>query len=106
MLRSSTTLLMNHIDPVYTIADDEMQHLHRHHRNQAALFPAQTFFEVLSNQAAMPLTRPSKSCCRYNRTCSSVSQGGPMEPTRKPAHGLTSRTRIGGCFWSYVLECG
>ena len=40
MLRGSTTLIVHHIDPVHTVADHEVQYLHRHHRNQAALSPA------------------------------------------------------------------
>ena len=40
MLRSGTAFIMHHIDPVHTVADHEVQHLHRHHRHQAALSPA------------------------------------------------------------------
>lgn len=40
MLRGSRAFIVHHIDPVHTVADHEMQHLHRHQRSQAAPSPA------------------------------------------------------------------
>lgn len=120
---------MHHIDPVYTVADHEVQHLHRHYRNQAALSPAHVHAFINMNLSCIDtawficlpsteITVPVTSWYYWN-TCTSKHIGRGLISRSKEgcALGLTSFSvdagvQVIGCItasWMPVLmrsNCG